>query len=74
MIVGRLTAVEDRRKINVKSNAITASIAGSRCRHEAWRWSLILLICDTTEQENLKAVSWVENAPSFFSSHFFQGI
>jgi len=27
--------MEDCRKINVKSNAITAGIAGSRCRREA---------------------------------------
>lgn len=64
--------MEDRHKINVKSNAITAGdITGSRCRHEAWRWSLILLICDITEQENLKAVSWVENIPVvLFQSRF----
>lgn len=48
-----LSAVEDCRKINVKSNAITAGTAGSRCRHKARRWSLILLICGTTERENL---------------------
>lgn len=63
--------MEDRRKINVKSNAITAGIAGSRCRHESWRWSLILLICDTTAQENPKAVSWVKNITVVSFQFFF---
>lgn len=66
-----LTAVEDRRKINVKSNAITAGTAGCRCRHETWRWSLILLICGTNERENLKAVSRVEYPRHTFSIFFF---
>lgn len=46
-------------------------IAGSRCRHESWRWSLILLICDTTAQENLKAVSWVKSITVALFQFFF---
>lgn len=66
-----LTAVEDRRKINVKSNAITAGTVGCRCRRETRRWSLILLICGTTERENLKAGISGRISPSYFFNSFF---